>query len=513
EGAGQLKKKGDIICKTSKYGREDLVKALEDVKAGLGTLREIAQRWGVPRSTLSVSAKMAGISQMQKCSEYSLKALEEAKLAVKAGYSYMKAAKEFNIPKSVLWRKCQGEGIYRKSDHRFYNYNRENLLRARDMLISGRSLSDIVKETKIPKTSVFRLKEQLVREGKIPASSISRICRPRKPSEGSLHQAVMACTEEGMSLSQASEKLQVAKTTIWRRLKKLKQLGKSNTVLGVGGDQHKNITPTIKVEKPDSLNVAYNYDMTTKFCKEKESRIARQRKDNYVSLPSNYKQLECIKQKLGREGICLLKDKRVEVGALGSHLDSTESHSLMMEGDEGYLREDQTAIHAESPLSIKEECLTDEGSSNIAESNANTHFQLEMPLVNFHGGGYQVVGSEIVIGEQHMVVLDSSSSSQHDCNSNQHIVVTPFAAVDVRAAEESAVQMEGSSCVKQCDIEPQQNSFSSIYNQSKDVITVSTHPSQDIDSCLQAIKPDNSQQKCVPQDRMTALITEFMSVD
>ena len=61
----------------------------------------------------------------------------------------------------------------------------------------------------IPKTTVFHLKEQLVRDGKIPASCITRIFRPRKPVEGSIQQAIAACKESGMSISQASEKMQV----------------------------------------------------------------------------------------------------------------------------------------------------------------------------------------------------------------------------------------------------------------------------------------------------------------
>lgn len=66
-----------------------------------------------------------------------------------AGSSYMKVAREYNIPKSVLWRRCQREGIFREEMRRCYNYSQDDLSQARRMLLSGCSLSQIVKDTKV----------------------------------------------------------------------------------------------------------------------------------------------------------------------------------------------------------------------------------------------------------------------------------------------------------------------------------------------------------------------------
>lgn len=484
------RKRRESLYKLTKYGPDDLVRALEDLRKSNGTLREIAERWGVPRSTLSVSARIAGISPLQKNVEYDTNAVEEAKQAVRAGSSYMKAAKQYNIPKSVLWRKCQRDGIFRRESQRYYNYGRDDLAQARQMLLTGQSLIDTVKETKIPKTTVFRLKEQLVREGKMPASCISRIFRPRKPSECSLQQAVVACKEEGMSLSQASEKLQVAKTTVWRRLKRLKEQDSENSSLDeshVYEVRKKNI----KIENTEHVDVD---DEDLRF-------VEKKRYSCYGNMDNT----------LQKKDHCISKTN-IEIRTLDSPLDSTESQTVIMENGESFLASEGTVIHAGSPLSIKQETgLTETGGAAVvtAENSANSHFQLEMPLVNFPGGGYQVVGSEIVIGGQHVVVLDSSESSQHPhSNADRHIVVTPFPEMEVTNESESSVVHPGSISPTANHMEPHNHSS---------LGPLSRSPSQDITACLHSIKSEpntsNHQQKTVSEDRMTELITDFMAVD
>lgn len=67
---------------------EDLQRAIEDVRSGMGTLREIAERYGVPHSTLSVNARMAGISVQQRNLDYDNETLEAAKQAVKGNIHF-----------------------------------------------------------------------------------------------------------------------------------------------------------------------------------------------------------------------------------------------------------------------------------------------------------------------------------------------------------------------------------------------------------------------------------------
>lgn len=61
----------------------------------------------------------------------------------------MKVAREYNIPKSVLWRRCQREGVLRGEARRCYNYSPDDIDQARQMLLGGRPLSTIVKDTKV----------------------------------------------------------------------------------------------------------------------------------------------------------------------------------------------------------------------------------------------------------------------------------------------------------------------------------------------------------------------------
>ncbi|KAK3893148.1 hypothetical protein Pcinc_003018 [Petrolisthes cinctipes] len=219
------KKERKVIYKLTRYGPEDLQGALEDVRAGAGTLREIAGRWGVPHSTLSVNARLAGIApQHHRSLDYDPQTLQAAKDAVRSGASYMKVAIQYNIPKSVLWRRCQLEavvssGVRRGGGGGGYGYAQRDLSVARQRLLDGASLSHIVKETKISKTTLFRMKEQLVREGRLPASSITQLPLLRRAPEESLRRAVAACRDQGLTHGQASEKFQVSKSTVWRRLK------------------------------------------------------------------------------------------------------------------------------------------------------------------------------------------------------------------------------------------------------------------------------------------------------
>ncbi|XP_066939003.1 uncharacterized protein [Macrobrachium rosenbergii] len=470
------RRRRDHLYKLAKYGPEDLERAIEDLKAGTGTLREIAGRWGVPKSTLSVSAKIAGISSLQKPPDYDNKAIEEAKQLVRAGTSYMKAAKEYNIPKSVLWRKCQKDNIFPKESQRFYSYSQDDVIRAKEMLCSGQSLIEIVKETKIPKTTVFRLKEQLVREGKMPASCITRIFRSKRPSEGSLQQAVVAC-KEGLSLGQASEKLQVAKTTVWRRLQRLKD--QDSTATPPGEAKEYKVKENIKIEVPDQSDLDYDnyccYGLTETLAKK-----------NHIS-----------------------KRKSVDVTTLESDaINSTDSQTVVLESEESFLANEGPVIRTRSPLAIKEESLNEEDAATVvtSENSGNAHFQLEMPLVNFTGGGYQVVGSEIVIGGQHMVVLDSTGSSQHShSNADGHIVVTPFTEMEV-TNDESSRQSPSTATAK-----------SHVYNPVQEALAVSASSPQGITVCLQSIKTESNahgdQQKTVSVEQMSELITEFMSVD
>ncbi|XP_064108545.1 uncharacterized protein LOC135216927 [Macrobrachium nipponense] len=143
---------------------------------------------------------------------------------------------------------------------------------------------------------------------------------------------------------------------------------------------------------------------------------------------------------------------------------------------------------------------------SLLKNSGNAHFQLEMPLVNFTGGGYQVVGSEIVIGGQHMVVLDSTGSSQHShSNADGHIVVTPFTEMEV-TNDESSNQSPNTATSKP-----------HIYNPVQEALAVSASSPQGITVCLQSIKTESNthedQQKTVSVEQMSELITEFMSVD
>ncbi|XP_071522737.1 uncharacterized protein [Panulirus ornatus] len=450
------KKRRKIIYKLARYGPEDLQRAIEDVRSGMGTLREIAEKWGVPHSTLSVNARMAGISVQQRNLDYDSETLEAAKQAVKAGSSYMKVAREYNIPKSVLWRRCQREGVLREETRRCYNYSQDDISQARHMLLEGCSLSQIVRETKIPKTTLFRLKEQLVREGKMPASCINRLMRPRRPSEVSLQQAVAACKEEGMSQGQASEKYKVSKTTIWRRLKRLKQDDpSSNSSTDPGGTQNVKIEVVENIAG-DHLNSSYDEEITMRYAEDGDLRyveaIAGQNQVektlDYGSMSARYSTSGSTEKILQRRDesfqdtkIKNSKSDTLEVVSRSSLAASegrdiviatSQSSSFIKSEHLGLLTNEGHVIHSGAPLTITQEGKITAETEGSGDGSGNPQFELEMPLMNLPSGGYQVVGSEIVMGGQQMVVLEPPGSSQHHQNNSDHhhLVVASFSQME-----------------------------------------------------------------------------------
>ncbi|XP_042232328.1 uncharacterized protein LOC121873082 [Homarus americanus] len=442
------KKRRKVMYKFARYGPEDLQRAIEDVRSGVGSLREIAERWGVPHSTLSVNARLAGVSVQQRNLDYDGETLEAAKQAVKAGSSYMKVAREYNIPKSVLWRRCQREGVLREETPRSYNYSPDDLNQAREMLLNGCTLSHIVKETKIPKTTLFRLKEQLVREGKMPASCINRLMRPRRVSEVSVQQAIAACKEGGMSQSQASEKYQVSKTTVWRRLKQLKQ-------------EDSTADSDVKIEvienlQSDHLNNTYDEEIPMKYTEDGALRYVEtvtsqshvEKTLDYTTVTTSYNTSGNTEKILHRrdQNIQEPKIQNSKGDALATVSDSSmvtsegrdivmtssQSSSFMKSDHLGILTNEGHIIHSGGPLTITQGGKIMTETEGSADGPGNPRFELEMPLMNLPGGGYQVVGSEIVIGGQQMVVLEPPESSQHHQTNpdHHHLVVASFSQMD-----------------------------------------------------------------------------------
>ncbi|KAK3892035.1 hypothetical protein Pcinc_004004 [Petrolisthes cinctipes] len=539
------KKERKVIYKLTRYGPEDLQGALEDVRAGAGTLREIAGRWGVPHSTLSVNARLAGIApQHHRSLDYDPQTLQAAKDAVRSGASYMKVARQYNIPKSVLWRRCQLEavvsgGVRRGGGGGGYGYAQRDLSVARQRLLDGTSLSHIVKETKIPKTTLFRIKEQLVREGRLPASSITRLPRLRRAPEESLRRAVAACRDQGLTHGQASEKFQVSKSTVWRRLKRLKQetpstCGDADTTRGdsstvgslvgcagpvvVGGEKGmEEGEQRVKIEVVESLTPEesplvdthhHHFQYSSDSVVEQKSQEAANPTTSPTASP---KPCGGGGRGMGRAGVVSQEVvvENMEVVVAGTIVDTTttstttehhpttdtldkmdlvigtpckvevDDHTDRMETDrievvareadkiEVVAREvdriqvvagqadriedvaqeadrmdivagrtdriEVVAREAGDHLSLlqqeeeqeeeeEEEEEEEDGSLTVAregkvvtegEEEEGQRFELEMPLVNLPGGEYQVVGSEIVIGGQQVVVIEPSTGTPH----------------------------------------------------------------------------------------------------
>ncbi|XP_046385208.1 uncharacterized protein LOC124155437 isoform X2 [Ischnura elegans] len=214
------------------YSEESLSEALDELRRGRPLL-ETAAAHHIPRSTLYVRARGLGIQLPLTRQEYPGEMMSAAIQAVQSGTSLKRAADHFKIPKTVLWRKVRRElengtiQYHRKADKivRCPPYTAEQRQAAIDALVRGESISKVFREYQIPKTTLFRERSRLIACGRIPSSSHRRDDGTRRGNliQEQLDLAVAACLKRGMTHALAAVTYQVPKTTLWRRLQQLRK--------------------------------------------------------------------------------------------------------------------------------------------------------------------------------------------------------------------------------------------------------------------------------------------------
>ncbi|XP_071448261.1 uncharacterized protein [Hetaerina americana] len=214
------------------YSEESLSEALDELRRGRPLL-ETAAAHHIPRSTLYVRARGRGIQLPLARQEYPGEMMTAAIQAVQGGTSLKRASDHFKIPKTVLWRKVKREmengtiQYHEKAEKvvRCPSYTTEQRQAAKDALIRGDSISKVYREYQIPKTTLFRERSRLVACGQIPTGARRRDDGSRRGNfiHEQLELAVTACLKRGMTHALAAITYQVPKTTLWRRLQQLRK--------------------------------------------------------------------------------------------------------------------------------------------------------------------------------------------------------------------------------------------------------------------------------------------------
>lgn len=143
-------------------------------------------------------------------------ALENAMRAVtKDGRSLKEASVQFNISKTVLWRKLKQSSHYKPEERT--RVSRSEAIAAMER---GETLISISKKYNVPLSTLHRDKVRLFEQGKLPEDcKVTR--REAGPGYKNRLRNAVACCGKGMSQKVASETYRVPKTTIWRHLQLL----------------------------------------------------------------------------------------------------------------------------------------------------------------------------------------------------------------------------------------------------------------------------------------------------
>lgn len=207
-----------------KYREGNLDRALKDMEWGM-PLTEASRLYKIPRSTLYSKAKLHSGLQIVSRKEHSNQDCHPALQAIADGMSLKRAAEEFNIPKTVLWRRVQKRlDILSKVKCRKKRGGKQQTE-------SEENQKEEINSN--PKYNSIQSKNKADSESKRTSQDESK----KSLKRARLSQAVAACKMGKMSQAAASTTFQVPKTTIWRRLQKC--------------SSHEEIKPKIVIEKED----------------------------------------------------------------------------------------------------------------------------------------------------------------------------------------------------------------------------------------------------------------------
>ncbi|XP_055374151.1 uncharacterized protein LOC129607287 [Condylostylus longicornis] len=151
---------------------------------------------------------------------------EAVKQILENGVSITSASKNFNIPKTLLWRKVKNDPEYKiKSEKLFGKRNTKEILSELcDRLKNGEKLINISKILRVPLSTLHWYKKRLLTAGLLPENFMStrQTLRNDSRKKKSLEKAIEAC-KRGMVQNKAAIRFNVSKATLSRRMKNLMQ--------------------------------------------------------------------------------------------------------------------------------------------------------------------------------------------------------------------------------------------------------------------------------------------------
>ncbi|XP_073971387.1 uncharacterized protein isoform X2 [Rhodnius prolixus] len=201
-----------------KYSEGSLGWALSDMEKGM-SLVEAARLHKIPRSTLYAKAKQHSGLRIASRKEHTNQDCQAAVQAIAGGLSLKRAAEQYGIPKTVLWRRVQ-KRIDICSNLKSRRKKQERGLKLEE------NKTCILQDGKL--TTQNRIIGPTVRANRMKSVEME-VLGGKDSKQYRLAQALNACKEGKMSQAVASRTYQVPKTLIWRRLQKAWSINQNET--------------------------------------------------------------------------------------------------------------------------------------------------------------------------------------------------------------------------------------------------------------------------------------------
>ncbi|XP_055909287.1 uncharacterized protein LOC129944119 isoform X1 [Eupeodes corollae] len=155
-----------------------------------------------------------------------------------------KAAKEFEVTKSTLWKE-----VNKYSDQRKKKVNEDLNKKIVDRICAGESLSEISRSLKVSKSTVHLHKVRLAQAGKLPSSvsfkpPVDKV--EQLEIKNRLIRAFRAVRVNGMSLRLASSYFSVPRSTLWKHIRRCKANQKKQEKAQLGNDPEKSMNDSLK---------------------------------------------------------------------------------------------------------------------------------------------------------------------------------------------------------------------------------------------------------------------------
>lgn len=185
--------------------------------------------------------------------EYGNKLDEAINTIIQGGASFRTASIQYGIPKTVLWRKAVKAPNYKAERFELPSPRKEAI----EALKAGEKLLNISKRFDIPLSTLHRDKIKLFSEGALPDNVMLKQRDKGIDFKDRVLEAAQQCVAGLMSQSEASKLYRLPKTTIWRKIRALREMDVSGGMQIISRNASADMSANVK---PDMIEVLESHE-------------------------------------------------------------------------------------------------------------------------------------------------------------------------------------------------------------------------------------------------------------